>query len=130
VDWEDIREDLSAKPRCLTAKKPSVVGENLVATVRLVINCRVKPGRYADFLEGQKAFKKVAARLGANLVVSRQVAGPESGNVVVVVVFEDWAAYAKTQSDPELQGLLDAMRNNRDPAFDGYTASLNEEVAL
>jgi len=90
----------------------------------------VKAGRYADFLEGQKAFKKVTARLGASLVVNRQVVGPESGNIVVVVVFPDWAAYAKTQSDPELVGLLDAMRNNRDPAFDGYTASLNEEVAL
>jgi len=101
-----------------------------MATVRLIVNFRVKPGREAELLEGQKAFKKVTARLGASLVVNRQVAGPDTGNIFVVVVFADWAAYAKTASDPELQGLLDALRNNRDPAYDGYTSALNEEVPL
>ena len=98
--------------------------------IRLVANYRVKPGRYTDLFEGMKAFKKVAGRLGASLVVNRQVAGPETGSVFVVAQFENWAAYAKTASDPELQGLIDAMRNNRDSAYETVTVSLNEEVGI
>ena len=101
-----------------------------MATVRGVVNFRVKPGRYADLFEGIKTVKKNIQRLGANLVVNRQVIGPETGNVIVVVVYADYAAYAKAASDPELSGLIDTMRNNPNPAWDTITVSLNEEVAL
>jgi uncharacterized protein (DUF1330 family) len=101
-----------------------------MATVRGVVNFRVKPGRYADLIEGIRAVKKIIERLGANMVVNRQAVGPETGNIIVVVVYESWAAYAKVTSDPELQGLIDTMRNNANPAWDALTVSLNEEVAL
>jgi hypothetical protein len=101
-----------------------------MATVRVVVNFRVKPGRYADLFEGIRAVKKTIERLGANMVVNRQAVGPETGNIFVVVMYESWAAYAKAQSDPEFQGLIDTMRNNANPPWEAITASLNEEVAL
>jgi hypothetical protein len=101
-----------------------------MATVRGVVNFRVKPGRYADLFEGIKMVKKVIEKLGANVVVNRQAVGPETGHIFVVVVYESWAAYAKASADPELQGLIDTMRNNANPAWEEITVSLNEEVAL
>ncbi len=101
-----------------------------MATVRGVVNFRVKPGRYADLFEGIKAVKKIIVRLGATLVVNQQTVGPEAGNIVVVIVYADYAAYAKAASDPELSGLIDMMRNNPDPAWEGLTVALNEEVTL
>jgi hypothetical protein len=101
-----------------------------MATVRGVINFRVKPGRYADLFEGIRAVKKIIERLGATLVVSRQTVGPEAGHVIAVAVYENWAAYAKAASDPELQGLIETMRNNANPAWEALTAALLEEVAL
>ena len=96
-----------------------------MATVRVVVNFRVKPGRYADLFEG-----KNVQRLGATLVVNRQDFGPEAGNIIVVVAYADYAAFAKASSDPELSGLIDTMRNNSNPAWEGLTVALNEEVAL
>jgi hypothetical protein len=95
------------------------IGENFVATVRTVVNFRVEPSRYADLFEGVKAVKKIIQRLGATLVVNRQYTGPETGNII-----------AKAASDPELSGLIDTMRNNPNPAWEGLTVALNEEVAL
>ncbi|HLW69939.1 MAG TPA: hypothetical protein VKS22_04895 [Candidatus Binataceae bacterium] len=101
-----------------------------MAAVRVVANFRVKPGRYADLFEGIKAVKKIAEGLGATGVVSRQTIGPETGNVFAVFVYKDHAAYAKVASDPAVTGLIDSMRNNPNPAWEGLTVSLNEEVAL
>ena len=101
-----------------------------MATVRAVVNFRVKPGRYADLYEGLKAVKKIVGRLGANLVVNRQTVGPEVGNIIAVVQYENWAAYAKAASDSELQGLIETMRNNPNPAWEALTVGLVEEVAL
>jgi hypothetical protein len=101
-----------------------------MATVRGVVNFRVKPGRYADLYEGLKTVKKIVGRLGANLVVNRQTVGPEVGNIFAVIQYENWAAYAKAASDSELQGLIDQMRNNANPSWETLTVTLNEEVAL
>jgi hypothetical protein len=101
-----------------------------MATVRLVVNFRVKPGKYADLFEGLRALKKINERLGATMAVNRQVVGPETGNIFAVVVFKDYAGYAKAASDPELSGLADTMLNNPNPPWDTITIALNEEVAL
>jgi hypothetical protein len=101
-----------------------------MATIRGVVNFRVKPGRYSDLFEGIKAVKKVIERLGATLVVNRQTIGPEPGNIFVVIAYQDYAAYAKAASDPEGAALIDAMRNNPDPAWEELTITLNEEVTL
>ncbi|HLW72198.1 MAG TPA: hypothetical protein VKS22_16430 [Candidatus Binataceae bacterium] len=101
-----------------------------MATVRGVVNFRVKPGRYADLYEGLKAVKKLIEGLGAAFVVSRQVIGSESGNVIVVAVYKDYAGYAKVASDAAFSELINTMINNPNPAWEGYTVSLNEEVAL
>lgn len=101
-----------------------------MAAVRVVANFRVKPGRYADLFEGLKALKKAMERLGATVVVNRQVAGPETGHILVVTTYADYAAFAKSRTDSDLTGAVDAIRNNRDPAHDAITVSLNEEVAI
>ena len=95
-----------------------------------MVNFRLKPGRYTDLFEGLKAVKKIVEGLGATVIVMRQAIGPEAGNVIAVVVYKDYAGYAKVASDPALSGLIDTMRNNLDPAWQGLTVSLNEEVAL
>jgi hypothetical protein len=101
-----------------------------MATVRQVVNFRVKPGRDADLLEAIRAVKKIIEPLGANVVVNRQVVGPEAGNIIAVVVYKDYAGYAKVASDPELSKLGDTMRNNSNLPWDAFTSALNEEVAL
>ncbi len=101
-----------------------------MATVRLVVNFRVKPGRYPDLLESIKAVKKAIGQLGGSLIVNRQIVGPETGNIFAVAVYEDWAAFAKSRTDPELTRAVDAIRTNRDPAFDAITVSLSEEVTI
>ena len=101
-----------------------------MAAVRGVVNFHVKPGRYADLFEGLKAVKRIVGRLGANMIVNRQTVGPEVGNIIAVIQYEDWAAYAKAASDPELAGLIDTMRNNANPAWDGIVVSLSEEITL
>jgi hypothetical protein len=56
--------------------------------------------------------------------------GPEVGNIFVVVAYSDYAAYAKVASNPEFSELINAMRNNPDPAWEGITVTLNEEVEI
>jgi hypothetical protein len=101
-----------------------------MATVRGVVNFRVKPGRYADLFEDLKAVKNVIDRLGASLVVNRQILGQETGNIFVVIGYADYAAYAEAASDRELSGIIRAMLNNPNPPWDGLTTTLNEEVAI
>jgi hypothetical protein len=101
-----------------------------MATVRGVVNFRVKPGRYAELFKGIKAVKTVIEKIGAKVIVNRQQVGPEVGNIFVVVAYSDYAEYAKVASHPELSALIDAMRNNPDPAWEGITVTLNEEVEI
>jgi hypothetical protein len=103
---------------------------NRMATVRGVVNFRVKPGRYTELFNGVKAVKAVVEKLGAKMIVNRQQIGPEVGNIFVVVAYPDYATYAKVAADPEFAGLIDSMRNNRDPAWEGITVTLNEEVEI
>jgi hypothetical protein len=101
-----------------------------MATVRLVVNFRVKPGRYADLFEGLKAVKKNVERLGSKFYVNRVAVGNDVGNLVAVGQHADFAAYAKAASDAELAKLIETMRNNPDPPWESVTTSLVEEVPL
>ncbi len=101
-----------------------------MAAVRVVVNFRVKPGRYADLFEGLRAVKRHIERMGSIFVVNRQAFGPEAGNIVVVVQHADWATHARVASDTEFVQLLESMRNNPDPAWESITPVIYEEVAL
>ena len=101
-----------------------------MAAIRVVANFRVKPGREANLLEAGRAFKKHMDRLGATFVVVRQVAGPESGNIVGVTQYSDWNHFAKATSDRESAQFLEAIRRDTDPPWEGLTASISEEVEL
>jgi len=101
-----------------------------MATIRGVVNFRVKPGRYADLFEGLKGAKQLLERLGAKPIVNRVVVGGETGNVIAVAEYADWAAYAKAVSDPEVQKLIDTMRNNPNPPYESITTAIVEEVPL
>jgi hypothetical protein len=101
-----------------------------VATVTGVVNFRVKPGRYTDLLDGIKTAQRIVERLGAMVAVRRQFVGAETGNIVVVAQYPDWATYAKAASDPELAGVIDSMRNNPNPAWESIATAIYEEVAL
>jgi hypothetical protein len=54
-----------------------------MAAVCVVVNFRVKPGKYAELFEGLKAIKKTIEGLGATVIVNRQAFGPEAGIVLV-----------------------------------------------
>src|SRR6266436_9295607 len=98
-----------------------------MAAVTSVVNFRVKPGRYADLFEGIKPVKRSLERLGATILVNRQFVGPETGNVVAVARYPDWAAFAKAASDSELAGLIESMRNNPNPAWETIATAVYEE---
>jgi hypothetical protein len=101
-----------------------------MATVRLVVNFRVKPGRYVDLLEGLKAVKKNLERLGSKFYVNRVAVGNDVGHLIAVAQHADFAAYAKAASDAELIKLIEAMRNNPNPPWESLTTSLVEEVPV
>lgn len=101
-----------------------------MAAVRGVVNFRVKPGRYNDLFEGLRGVKKIVGRLGANMIINRVAVGAEVGHIIMVVQYENFAAYAKAAADPELQGLIDSMRNNANPPWESLTTALVEEVSL
>ena len=64
----------------------------------------------------------------ANLTNNLHLLAPR--NIFVVIAYADYAAYAKATSHPELSALVDAARNNPDPAWEGITITLNEEVEI
>ena len=101
-----------------------------MATIRTVVNFRVKAGREANLLEAARAFKKHVERLGATFFVVRQVAGPESGNIVAVTQYSDWNHFAKASSDPEAAKFLEGIRRDTDLPWEGLAVSISEEVAL
>jgi len=101
-----------------------------MATVRLVVNFRVKPGRYVELLEGLKVVKKSFERLGSKFYVNRVAVGNDVGHLIAVGQHADFAAYAKAASDAELVQLVETMRNNPNPPWESLTTSLVEEVPL
>ena len=101
-----------------------------MATIRAVVNFRVKAGKEPDLLEAGKTIKKHFDRLGVPLVVVRQVAGPESGNIIAVVQYSDWNHFAKVQSDLEIAQFMEGVRRDTNPPWENLTVSISEEVAL
>ncbi len=101
-----------------------------MAAVRVVVNFRVKPGKYAELFEGLKAVKKTVEGLGATVLVNRQAFGPEAGNIVVVAQYASWDAFAKVSADPGFARLLETMRNNPNPPWESVTPVLYEDVAV
>jgi hypothetical protein len=105
-------------------------GGHEMAAIRLVVNFRVKPGRYADLFEAAKPFKKMVERFGGNFVVGRVTTGDETGNIVAVHTYQSWTAFDKANSDLETQKLLEATYNNPNPPYESFTVTVVEEVAL
>jgi len=101
-----------------------------MAAIRVGVNFRVKPGRYADLLETGRPFKKVIERCGGEYLVGRVTTGADNGHLIVVHTYPSWTAYDKAISDPEMQRLLQAVYNDANPAFESYTATIIEEVPL
>jgi hypothetical protein len=101
-----------------------------MAAVRAVVNFRVKPGKEADLLQAVGTVKKHVERLGGTFFVVRQVAGPESGNIVAVQQYSGWDHFAKAASDREFAQLLEGVRRDTDPPWESLTVSMSEEVAL
>jgi hypothetical protein len=101
-----------------------------MATVRVVVNFRMKPGKEAELLEGLKSVKQHHQRLGAGFFVVRHAYGPEAGNVVAVGQYSGWDGFAKLHSDPEFTKLLEGMRSNANPPWETVTAAVNEEIAI
>ena len=101
-----------------------------MATIREVVNFRLKAGKEPDLLEAAKTIKKHFDRLGVTLFVVRQVAGPESGNIIGVEQYSDWNHFAKVRSDPEIAQFLDRLRRDANPPWESFTVSISEEVAL
>lgn len=101
-----------------------------MASIRVVLNFRVKAGKEADLLEAGKTAKKHFDRLGVPIILSRQVAGPETGNIFAVHQYSDWNHFAKAQSDSELAHFVELLRRDTNPPWESFTVSINEEVTL
>ena len=83
-----------------------------MATIRAVLNFRVKAGKESDLLEAAKTVKKLVDRLGVTFFVVRQVVGPESGNIIAVHQYSDWNHFAKVQSDREIAQFVEGVRRD------------------
>jgi hypothetical protein len=101
-----------------------------MAAVRVVVNFRLKPGKEADLLQAAGAVKKHVERLGGTLLVVRQVAGPESENIVAIHQYSGWDHFAKAASDREFAQLFEGIRRDTNPPWESLTVSMSEEVAL
>jgi len=101
-----------------------------MAAIRLVVNFRVKPGRYTDLFEAARAFKKMVERFGGNYLVGRVTTGPDTGNILVVQVWPNWTTFDKARSDPETEKLLEATYNNPNPPYESFTTTVVEAVEL
>lgn len=101
-----------------------------MAAIRLVVNFRVKTGRYTDLFEAAKPFKKMVERFGGNFVAGRVTTGSETGNIIAVHTYPNWTAWDKVNSDPEAQKLLEATYNNPNPPYESFTVTIVEEVEL
>jgi Trp operon repressor len=71
---------------------------------------RVKPGRLAELIESANQFRLLANRVGARVrSLQTQYAGPNSGNAVAVIEYDDFAAFGKASqalaADPDFQAL-------------------------
>ena len=101
-----------------------------MAAIRLVVNFRVKPGRYTDLFEAARPFKKMVERFGGNFLVGRITTGNETGNIVAVHTYPSWTAFDKANLDLETQKLLEATYNNPNPPYESFTVTVVEEIAL
>ena len=99
-------------------------------TVRSVVVFHPRPGKDGQLLEAIKTVKKIIERNGGTLMVTRQVIGPQPGDVVAVAQYDDWNGFGKVRSDSELQQLLERMRNNPDPPADVVASAAYEEIEL
>jgi hypothetical protein len=98
--------------------------------VRSIVNFHVKPGKYSQLFEVLKTIKKIVERAGGTLIVSREIFGPQTGNIVAVGQYPDWNAFAKFRSDAELEKFLEKMRANADPPAEVVGSAVFEEVAI
>jgi len=95
-----------------------------------VVNFHVRPGRYAELFEGLKTVKKIVERAGGTFNVNRQILGPQTGDVVAVSQYADWAAFVKVRSDPDFTKFLETLRNNPNPPMDVVASAVYEEIVL
>jgi hypothetical protein len=100
-----------------------------MATARIVMDLKVKPGRQNELLEGLKGLKKVAERLGGQLRANRVRFG-DPVHLFAVAEWPDIPAWTKAQTDAELVALADAMRNNPNPPWESLSLMLLEDIPL
>ena len=88
--------------------------------VRNVSIFQVRPGKRQAFLSDAAAAKKILQRLGARFRAGETtIGGPNTGNLVVSLEFDDMAAYAaftqKAQGDSEWQAFQARVGGTADP---------------
>ena len=98
--------------------------------VTLATNLKVHPGKQNELFESLRTIKKAVERAGGTYAVRRQVAGPQPNNIVAVAQYPDWGSLGKVRSDPEVQKLMDRIRNSTDPAAEPVTTMIFEDVAI
>ncbi len=89
-------------------------------SVRNVSIFRPHPGRRQEFLNDAVAAKKILERLGGRWrAADTTFGGPNTGNIVVSVEFDDMAAFAaftqKAQGDSEWQAFQARVTDSADP---------------
>ena len=103
--------------------------------VRNVSIFQIQPGRRQDFLNNLATAKKVLERLGGRYRVAQTTfGGPNTGNVVVALEFDDMAAYAaftqKAQGDSEWQPFQTRLNGVTDPTATVVSRSLLTDIEV
>jgi uncharacterized protein (DUF1330 family) len=103
--------------------------------VRSVSIFQIHPGKRQDFLKNLAEAKKILERLGARYRVAQTtIGGPNTGNVVVALEFDDMAAFAtfmqKAQGDSDWQAFQARTNDATDPATTLVSRSLLTDLAV
>ncbi len=103
--------------------------------IRNVSIFQVHPGRRQEFLKEVAEAKKILERLGVSFRAAETiVGGPNTGNFVVALEFNDMAAFAgftqKAQADSEWQAFQAKLNGTSSPTRTLLSRSLLTDVQL
>jgi hypothetical protein len=103
--------------------------------VRNVSIFRAHPGKRQAFLDDAAAARKILERLGARWrIAETTIGGPNTGNLIVSLEFNDMAAYAaftqKAQGDSEWQAFQARVLGTADPTTSLVGRSLVTDLDL
>ncbi len=91
-----------------------------------------RPGGYQRVRQGMEELKTIVEKQGVDVKMIRPVTGDHQGNLSLVTVFENWAAFGaaseKIRSSSGYQALMKRAVETEDPAVESISTQFYEDV--